>query len=46
MSIDGLMPLLSNRIKEQLNQTYSRKIQIDNIVIMNTFRKAMSLLSY
>ena len=30
----------------QYNQSYSRKIQIDNVVIMNTFRKAMSLLSY
>ena len=30
----------------QYNQSYSRKIQIDNAVIMNTFRKAMSLLSY
>ena len=30
----------------QYNQSYSRKNQIDNVDIMNTFRKAMSLLSY
>ena len=30
----------------QYNQSYSRKIQIDNVVIINTFRKAMTLLSY
>ena len=30
----------------QYNQSYSRKIQIDNVVIMNTFRKAISILSY
>ena len=30
----------------QYNQSYSRKNQIDNAVIMNTFRKAMFHLSY
>ena len=30
----------------QYYQSNSRKIEIDNVVIMITFRKAMSLLSY
>ena len=30
----------------QYNQSFSRKIQIDNVVIMNTFRKELFLLSY